>query len=327
MDYKSVAQVAQQMVAKIAVQDLGFNELSIYNYDPTNESPEATVSRYDGILASVANNDIIIFQSPSWNSLEWDNGLMDRTFIYSGIKRIIFIHDVIPLMFKSNRYLLPKVIDYYNKADLIIAPSQNMVNALRKEGLTVEKIVIQKMWDHPAKVNPLITPSNNKVISFIGNPKKFQFVANWSSPNVQLQLFADQQNPSSNQNINFRGWQPDDELLNSLRKIGGFGLVWSDQNYWSQYMKLNASYKLSTYLAAGIPIIVNSDTPEKDTIIRRHLGIVADDLDTVEKSVSTVSDDEYMKMINSVDQFAELIRQGYFTKRLLVNAIFKLLYD
>ena len=61
MAYNSVAQISQQMVARIGVENFNFNELGIYSYYDANESEEALSSRYDGILASVGANDVIIF--------------------------------------------------------------------------------------------------------------------------------------------------------------------------------------------------------------------------------------------------------------------------
>ena len=66
------------------------------------------------------------------------------------VKLVIFIHDVIPLMFRDNAYLMPTYMEMFNQADVIIAPSQQMVNRLCEAGLTVEKIFDSKnFWDHP----------------------------------------------------------------------------------------------------------------------------------------------------------------------------------
>lgn len=92
-------------------------------------------------------------------------------------------------------------------------------------------------------------------------------------------------------------------------------------------MKMNTSYKLSTYLATGIPIIANSDTPEVETIKRKKLGIIADSLEEVRAKVLQVSDDEYKEMANNVDSFAKLIRGGYFIKKALSEAVFKARYE
>lgn len=327
MAYKSVAQMAQQMVAKIAEDNFHFNELGVYNYYDPNESDAALASRFDGILASVGDDDVIILQSPNWNSIEWETAFIERTGIYRNVKRIMFIHDVIPLMFKTNFYLLDNFINFYNQMDVVIVPTQKMLDYLREHGLTVEKVVIQHMWDHPCHIDPTVNPENNKVITYIGNADKAQFIQKWDHPDMKLNLFIDPAEWGQGKNVEFEGWHDDSELVGILRKTGGFGLLWGDKPDWVQYMKLNCSYKLSTYLAAGIPVICNHETPEAEVIKRKHLGIVEDDLETAIAKAQAMTDDEYCQMRDAVGEFSNLIRDGYFTKRVLAEAVFKALYE
>ena len=75
----------------------------------------------DGILAGVAFGDIVFVQSPSWNGIEWDRCLVDKLKLLQ-TKLVMFIHDVPPLMFESNYYLMPNYIDMYNQSDLVVVP-------------------------------------------------------------------------------------------------------------------------------------------------------------------------------------------------------------
>ncbi|MCI1975063.1 MAG: sugar transferase [Limosilactobacillus sp.] len=326
-----VAKIAQHMVTDIATNELGFREIGIFQYSDENESEESLLARFDGMLAGVEMGDVIVFQSPSWNSVEWDTVFLKRTLLYDNLKRIIFIHDVIPLMWKSNRYLLDKWVDYYNMADVIIAPSQQMVDILRQHGLTVKKVVIQKMWDHNVDVDlGNEKPHYAPIINFAGdptNPNKYGFGGTWFTPDVKLRVFTSPKEWGIGRNIEFVGSMPDVALLNDIRRVGGFGLIWSGDPYWLEYMKLNCSFKLSTYLAAGLPVIVNSATPARDIIEEKHLGIVADSLTEAIDRVRTMTTEEYDRMAASIDEFAKLIRGGYFTKRALVEAVFKAYYE
>lgn len=325
MSPTSIAQVAQNMVAKIGCETLGFKELSFYFYTWDDEPEEVRRSRFDGILASLGHNDTIIFQSPSWNSIKWDQQFFNRLSIYRNIKKIIFIEDVVPLMFEDNFYLMPKFIKLYNQADLLIVPSQAMYDYLRTQGLEDKKYVIQKMWDYPCKINKNIIPKNSHIINFAGNPTKFTFVNNWNNTSIKLNVYSKIPKIKS-PTVNYMGWKDNYELISNLRESGGFGLVWSEEKYWSKYMTKNATYKLSTYLAAGIPVIVNSSLQASDKILQKHLGLVVNNLDEAVEKVQNISDFEYNEMVKNVESFAELIRNGYFTKRALIEAVFKTRY-
>lgn len=93
------------------------------------------------------------------------------------------------------------------------------------------------------------------------------------------------------------------------------------------YMKCNAFCKLGTYLAAGLPVIVPDSIPEADTIRRKNLGLTVRTLDEAVDLVTHMTEEQYRRMAQDVDSFAGLIRGGYFTKKLLTDAVFQLLYD
>lgn len=311
---------AQNMVTDIATQ-LGYRELGIYCYPVHADTPVELSKRLDGIIAGIHHGDIIIFQTPTWIATEFDEKLIDKLRHYR-VKIIIFIHDVIPLMFSGNFYLMPKTIEYYNRADLIIAPSQAMIDELRRHGLTVEKTLVQGMWDHPTTVTSYPAKFEKK-IHFPGNPERFSFVKKWAY-NIPLYLYASQ-GEDLPENVVYTPYLPDDVLLLELSK-GGFGLVWMDDND-KQYQTLYCPYKLGTFLTAGIPVFVQRGIANQDIIEKNGLGYIVDDLNDVIDIIDNMTIETYQQLVNNVRQFNPLLRNGYFTKKLLVNAIFEVLSD
>lgn len=231
-------------------------------------------------------------------------------------------------MNESWNILLKRYIDFYNQGDLISAPSQAMADVLYSKGMNVKKVIIQKMWDCVVSIDETIKPPFRRVINFAGNSNidsKFAFVRDWKYQDVRLEVTADKEDWAQGKNLGFLGWFNNDNLLtNTLRKSGGFGLLWSEDLNWREYMKRCACYKLSTYLAAGIPVIVPSGIPEQDTIIHKNMGFVVDSLDDAVDCVARINEEEYRKMTESVEQFSYLLREGYFTKKVLTDAVFKL---
>lgn len=58
--------------------------------------------------------------------MEWDNDLIDRLNLY-GARVILFVHDIVPLQFESNYYLMDKFIGICNKCKILIVPSEKMI--------------------------------------------------------------------------------------------------------------------------------------------------------------------------------------------------------
>ncbi|HET1252031.1 TPA: sugar transferase [Streptococcus pneumoniae] len=272
--------LAQNAVQKIASQ-LGFREVGIYFYNIASDSPSEMNKRLDGIMASISIGDILVFQSPTWNGFEFDRLLFDKLKDMQ-VKIICFIHDVVPLMFDSNYYLMKDYMYMYNLSDVLIVPSERMKTRLMEEGLTTKKILVQGMWDHPHDLS-LYTPAFKK----------------------------------------------DEELLLELSK-GGFGLVWGthqNDGESNQYYTLNISHKVSTYLTAGIPVIVPSNLSTAKFIVDQGLGFMADSLEEVHAIVDKMNLQEYQEMTNRIKTFSYLLKEGYFTKKLLVDAIYHLGID
>lgn len=322
----------QHMAADIAKKYLGFDELGIYHYSMDSESQEMLHARLDGIMASVSfgEEDIVILQLPTWNGIAFDEVFVRKLNAYRKIKMIFFIHDVTPLMFEENRYLLRRYVDLYNQADLIILPSKAMCDFLRTEGLTVQKVVVQRMWDCIVSLDDVVPPRFGKIFNFASdvNQKKFSFVKEWKYDDVRLAVTARAGAWEHGANVELLGWFHNDHLLaNALRKSGGFGLVWTEDFLCREYMKLNANYKLSLYLAAGLPVAVHKSIPEAGLVFRENLGITADSLDGAVEKTQNMDEKAYHQMAENVGRFGNLLREGYFTKKALTDAVFELLYS
>lgn len=322
---RSTALIAQNMVTDVATT-MGFKEIGIYSYPVHTDSPNELKKRIDGMFAAVGSDDIVIAQFPTWNSLEFDTILIDKLLSYRDVKVAIFIHDVVPLMFENNYYLMPKFIELCNKAQVLILPTKSMLTRLEKEGLKTEKIVFQGLWDHLSQVD-YHEPNYKKAVNFIGSASRFPFVKDWHF-DTRLQFFGDLEESDliNKSNIDLKGWMSDDEMMLNLSE--GFGLVWSeeiDNQKERTYSMYNLSYKLSSYLAAGLPVIVNEGISTQMFLKKNGIGLVANSLLDVDRIVKQTSIEEYQQMAQNVKKVSYLIKNGYFTKKLLVDTVYRLL--
>ncbi len=221
-------------------------------------------------------------------------------------------------MFESNRYLLPALVDLYNQAEVLIVPSHAIKNFLLENGVREDmKVVVQEIWDYTTSIHFTTLPKFKREIHFAGNPEKFLFPNKWDY-DIPLRLYSSL--PCTGKNVLEMGWMEPDALLLELAK-GGFGLLWYGDDFWRQYMGYNNSMKLSTYLAAGIPVIVPQGISNQYLIEKNRLGIVVNSLEEAVERVKDITEQEYQEYVDCVGRFAILLRNGYFTKKLLVEAV------
>ena len=298
------AQYAQHQTAEIAHQ-LGYREMGIYRYNADAERNEILSARLDGIIAGLRwNNDIVVCQFPSWNGTRFDLALVERIKTYR-CRVIIFIQDVQALMFESNRYLLPALVDLYNQAEVLIVPSHAIKNFLLENGVREDmKVVVQEIWDYTTSIHFTALPKFKREIHFAGNPEKFLFPNKWDY-DIPLRLYSSLS--CTGKNVLEMGWMEPDALLLELAK-GGFGLLWYGDDFWRQYMGYNNSMKLSTYLAAGIPVIVPQGISNQYLIEKNRLGIVVNSLEEAVERVKDITEQEYQEYVDCVGRFAILLR-------------------
>lgn len=236
-----VAGLAQKRVAKIA-RELGFNELDLV-YDNDLRNPDDFDKKTDGFLASLENGDIVIFQSPLWITSQIERDFIDKVKLRQS-KVAIFIHDIPSMMFEGNKNLMPLFIELYNKADLLIVPSENMKEHLINEGVTVKKFVIQNIWDVPIDFISNSEPKYLPRINFAGSGEKFGITEKLKSSDIELEIYENKPAgidvPST---VHYHGYVTERQLLTELHE-GGFGLAWSENEYLKTYTKYNASYKV-----------------------------------------------------------------------------------
>lgn len=305
----------QHMIAEIAYQ-LGCMEMGIYRYDAESEKWDNLNVRLDGIIAGVNRGDFIICQFPTGNGLRFENELVNRLMAYGG-RIAIFIHELEALAYEEKQSLLGGIIGLYNKAEVLIVPTYAMRQWLLDNGIRKNmKFVVQEMWDYTVS-ELLAEKSPFKREIYFTDGEGFLGMNDWNY-SVPLKLYKVSAQGKNVQNL---GEREPYQLLDELSKGGGFGLVWYRDEYYRRYMEQSNSFSLARYLAAGIPVVVPVGISHSVLIKENHLGLVVNSLEEAAEAVEKLTEEEYQQYVKSVEEFAPAVRNGYYTKKCLIDAM------
>jgi hypothetical protein len=323
LEETAIASRAQRIVKEEA-KKLGIKEIRIPYVDYGSEDRNNMSKKIDGVLTGVFPGDTVIYQSPTWNDPNFDIFFMNKLLGIGNLNIIIFIHDIRPMMFLTEQINMPSYIELFNVANYLIVPSKNMAQYLGEKGVTTP-MVTQYLWDSNKEMVFQEVPKLKKQINFIGSDAKFMISRNFPiNSDVTLDLYGRKNDEMVRaENINYHGFFNEYNLLHELHK-GGFGLVWTEDMYWREYMKYNASFKTSTYLRAGIPLIVHESISCRKMIEDNHWGIIVNSLAEAVEKVKAMTVEEYNSYVEAIQGIKYPLEHGYFTKKVLVDSVYKL---
>ncbi len=137
---------------------------------------------------------------------------------------------------------------------------------------------------------------------------------------VQLNLYA-RQEVELPANVKHFTYRPDEQLLIEMSE-GGFGLVWMD-DHDKEYQKLYCPYKLGAFVLCRDSCYCSAWFSQSRNCRKNGLGMVVDSLEEAVARIETMSVEEYQGMVAKVRSFSSLVRQGFFTRKLLTEAVFE----
>ena len=234
---------------------------------------------------------------------------------------VLIIHDVQSLRYHRDP---SQDIGIFNSADLIIAHTEPMRQWLIDHGVKTP-IVLLHIFDYYSEDDFLpvddIVARHNEVV-FAGNLRKSEFLPAlcrhpFSGLTFNLYGLKGDIDFSSYPHIKYCGVFQGDHT-GTIH--GGWGLVWDGDSITTcdgvlgDYLRYNLPHKLSLYIAAGLPVIVWSQSAVADWVKENHLGLVVDSLEELPERIAAVTEAEHRDYIAHCREMGSKLRNGEMLK-------------
>ena len=275
-------------------------------------------------LLKMNKSDIVILQYPYAYSANKLFGIILKILKLKGVKIINLIHDIESLRYRdsSNK---KRELEILNQSDVIISHNKYMTKWLNENGID-KNIVELNIFDYLCNVEKVKVPQFDDSIVFAGNlnPEKSGFIYKVKDiKNIKWKLYGP--NYIDINNDCYQGSYKPEELVNIINK--GFGLIWDGNDtdkcsgYTGEYLKYNNPYKLSSYMACGIPVITWKEAAISDFIIDNNIGIVVDSLHDLKYKIENIDKIKYDEMVSNVKQIREKIIKGVYLTEAINNGL------
>ncbi|PWF99712.1 hypothetical protein [Levilactobacillus bambusae] len=295
--------------------EMGYEYLNLQRYDSSTEDDVAMDARIDGMTSGIYNGDILVYQYPTYSGTRFDFEFA-RRLKGRGVHIIMMVHDFEILRFGDKGY---DEIGYYNSADVVIAANAPQRDKMREMGVT-KPIVLHRCWDYLSETPVHEEPLTRDVV-MAGSFIKSDLLSTW---NQEMTLIAYGERRDYNddseisENVEYRGVFKEPEVMRRLPSC--FGLAWDTGDMYGEYTRYNNPYKVGMYLARGLPVIAWRESAIAKLLTENGIGFGINSLDEIKPLLQGINDDELRDLQKRVQNFAQLLRTGYFTKRLLLES-------
>ena len=205
------------------------------------------------------------------------------------------------------------------KGDLIVYqyPSYNQFQ--------FEQTFVDRVKQRGARLVLLIHDSellrDNSSLVFAGNLQKSVFLKDWRYQ-TGIDAFGLKGDIPLGETVNYKGVYSQPELLRRIPK-DRFGIAWDNDLFqggnYQEYTKYNSPHKVSLYLALGLPVIVWQDSAIADFVVKYRLGFAISSLSEIDPLMASIEEDELKQLKQRVNRFGCLLREGLFTKQVLIQ--------
>ena len=262
----------------------------------------------------VANNthkltkdDVVFWQYPIYINKPFQ---LEKEYISSihkrGAKVIALIHDVDYL--RGWQDSIPEALFFF---DGIITPSKNMSEELRSWGI-VSPITEMGPYTFITKVHK---PSYfSKDVYYCGSTYSWK-TSFLSSIDFNLNVYGSiGKKVNLNNKVKYLGELGTNELVSSLTK--GYGFIWdeevSSKTKLKEYLAYNLPYKLSLYIASGIPIICKKHTNVGDFVEKQHIGFTVNSMSEIKLQLLNQTVADYSKYLKNLEYIYKSVVDGKY---------------
>lgn len=213
------------------------------------------------------------------------------------------------------------------KCDYVICHNEKMKQYLLTLGYSEQSCVCLEIFDYLCPLETPLARHKTPSVAIAGNLLRgksayIYALLDGEDTGLELELYGPNFDASCDRaSIHYHGSLPPEELPSKIE--GSFGLVWDGDRVdccagkAGEYLKYNNPHKTSSFLAAGMPVVVWKQAAMADFVTRYDVGITVDGIPDIARVIREMTDADYAQKQANALGIGEALRRGdYLTAAL-----------